>query len=307
MIVVFGDINIDMVIQVENLPRPGETINGSDYVLLPGGKGANQAVAAALAGTAVSMFGQVGEDPFSSLALAHLKKSGVDLSGIQNSSRPTGCAAVWVESGGENSIVVAGGANHEVNADQVPNDLLTADTSLILQMHVPLEENWRLARRAKSKGARIYINVAPAGPVPYDILELVDLLIVNELEGEAIASQVGIEIQDHKDLPQKFSARFGNTCVLTLGAEGAIAFGVNGGLTVSALPITPIDTVGAGDAFVGILVATLHEGADLRRALHYASVGAGLCCTKIGAQTSLPSAAAIEAQVNLIEQPSTIN
>lgn len=307
VIVVFGDINVDIIMQVENLPRRGETINGTDYSLLPGGKGANQAVAAALAGTAVAMFGQVGNDSFASVALEQLRASGVDLSGLVTSSRPTGCAAVWVESGGENSIVVAGGANHEVNSDQVPDDFLRPDTSLVLQMHVPLEENWKLARRAKSKGARIYINVAPAGPVPCDILELVDILVVNELEGEAIASQIGLDFKEHTDIPRKLAAKFGNTCILTLGAAGAVAFEVKGGWSVSALPITPIDTVGAGDAFMGGLAAALHEGKNLQQALQYASVGAGLCCTEIGAQTSLPSAVSIAAQLNLIEPPSAIN
>jgi ribokinase len=306
VIVVFGDINIDIVMRVESLPRRGETVNGEDHLLVPGGKGANQAAAAALAGAPVAMFGQVGEDEFAPAALEILDASGVNLAGVQRSKRPTGCAAVWVESSGENAIVVAAGANHETIADQVPDSLLTTDTILAMQMHVTLEENWKLARRAKALGARIFLNAAPAGPVPNDILKLVDVLVVNELEGEAIAEQEEIEFTELMDIPREISARFGNTCVLTLGGAGATAFDRTGGLSISALPISPIDTVGAGDAFVGGLAAAVHKGVDLRTALHFASISAGICCTKVGAQTSLPNAAAIEARLTELALPSTI-
>ena len=307
VIVVFGDINIDIVMQVETLPRRGETLNGEDYLLVPGGKGANQATAAALAGAPVAMFGQVGDDNFAPAALELLTKFGVDITGVHRSSRPTGCAAVWVESRGENAIVVAAGANQETSADQIPDALLAPDTIVAMQMHVTLEENWKLARRAKAKGARTFLNLAPAGPVPADILSLLDVVVVNELEGEAIAAQQGLPFEAHIDIPREFSKRFGGTCVLTLGATGAVAFGPDGGLSVATLPISPIDTVGAGDAFVGDLAAAIHNGADLPAALHYASVGAGICCTKVGAQTSLPDAAAIEAQLDELALPIEID
>ena len=307
MIVVFGDINIDIVMRVVSLPRRGETVNGEDHLLVPGGKGANQAAAAALAGAQVAMFGRVGEDEFAPAALEILDASGVDLTGVRRSERPTGCAAVWVESSGENAIVVAAGANHETIADQVPDSLLTTDTILAMQMHVTLEENWKLARRAKTLGARIFLNVAPAGPVPNDILKLVDVLVVNELEGEAIAEQEGLKFADLIDIPREISARFGNTCVLTLGGAGAVAFDRAGGLSVAALPISPIDTVGAGDAFVGGLAAAVHKGADLRAALHYASIGAGICCTNVGAQTSLPDAASIAARSADLAMPNAVD
>ena len=307
VIVVFGDINIDIVMQVDTLPRRGETLNGEDYLLVPGGKGANQAVAAALAGAPVAMFGQVGDDDFAPAALELLTTSGVDIAGVQKSSRPTGCAAVWVESSGENAIVVAAGANHGTSADQVPEALLAPDAIVAMQMHVTLEENWKLARRAKAKGARVFLNVAPAGPVPNEILNLLDVIVVNELEGEAIAAQQGLPFKTHVDIPREVAARFGGICVMTLGAAGAVAFGPGGGLSVSSLPISPIDTVGAGDAFVGALAAAFHNGSELPAALRYASVGAGICCTKIGAQTSLPDATAIEAQLAELAPPSEIN
>jgi len=306
VIVVFGDINIDIVMCIESLPKRGETVNGEDHFLVPGGKGANQAVAASLAGAPVAIFGQVGEDEFAFTALEILSASGVDLAGVQRSKRPTGCAAVWVESSGENAIVVASGANHETIADQVPDSLLTTDTILAMQMHVTLEENWKLARRAKTLGARIFLNIAPAGPVPNDILKLVDVLIVNELEAEALAVQEGIKFAEFIDIPRQISARYGNTCVLTLGGAGAVAFDQTCGFIVSALPISPIDTVGAGDAFTGGLAAAIHKGADLRTALHYASIGAGICCTKVGAQTSLPNYESIESRLTEIALPSRI-
>ena len=307
MIVVFGDINIDIVMQVDALPRRGETLNGGDYLLVPGGKGANQAAAAALAGAPVAMFGQVGNDDFAPAALKLLTKFGVDIAGVHKSARPTGCAAVWVESSGENAIVVAAGANHETNADQVPEELLAPDTIVAMQMHVTLDENWKLARRAKQKGARVFLNVAPAGPVPDDILRLVDVIVVNELEAEAIAAQQGLQFEKLRDIPREIFARFGGVCVMTLGAEGAVAFGPEGGLSVSSLPVSPVDTVGAGDAFVGDLAAAFHKGAELPAALHYASVGAGICCTEVGAQTSLPDSASIERKLGELAEPSEIN
>lgn len=307
MIVVFGDINVDIVMRVESLPKRSETLNGEDYLLLPGGKGANQAVAAALVDAPVAMFGRVGNDSFASSAITFLRKSGVNLTGIKKSTRPTGCATVWVEQGGENSIIVAAGANHEASADQVPNRLLKPSTIILMQMHVTLEENWKLARRAKAKGCQIFLNVAPAGPVPQEILELVDVLIVNELEGSAIAEQQQISVVEPADIPRKISSKFKNSCILTLGAMGAIAFNPSGGLSVSSLPITPLDTVGAGDAFVGALAAAIHRGDNLSTAIHYASVGAGICCTKSGAQPGLPDSAMINSHLDNLDHPITIN
>lgn len=297
MIVVFGSTNIDMVIQVGGLPRPGETVLSESYALHPGGKGANTAVAAARAGAVTKLFGSVGDDGFAEPALAALRDSGVDVGGVQSSERPTGCATIWVDGAGENSIVVASGANLNTRADQVPDNALGPDSIVALQMEVPLAENWSLVERAKRAGARILLNVAPAGTVPEAVLKSIDILVVNEFEASAVAASVGLDAGQPTRLPRLLADRYALTCIATLGGAGALSFGPAGGFSVPALPIAPIDTTAAGDAFCGGLIAALDAGRDMTDALRYATVGAGLACTVEGAQSSLPDRAAIEAQL----------
>lgn len=297
MIIVFGSINIDMVIQVDGLPRPGETVLSRSYALHPGGKGANTAVAAARAGAATTLFGRVGDDSFAEPALAALRDSGVDVDGVQISECPTGCATIWVDGAGENSIVVASGANLNTRADQVPDAVLGPESIVALQMEVPPAENWLLVERAKRAGARILLNAAPAGTVPEAVLKSIDFLVVNEFEASAIAASVGLDAGQPTRLPRLLAERYALTCIATLGGAGSLCFGPTGGFSVPALPVAPIDTTAAGDAFCGGLIAALDTGADLTDALRYATVGAGLACTVEGAQSSLPDRAAIEARL----------
>ncbi len=294
MITVFGSINVDMVMQVDALPVPGETVLCPEYMIVPGGKGANQAAAAARAGAAVRMVGTVGTDAFAETALSLLRDSGVDLSAIAKSGRPTCCAAVWVDSKGENSIVVASGANLDTTAGQLPADTPGPGDWLVLQMEVPLPENWAAIRHAKANGGRIILSVAPAGPVPEEILAGIDVLLVNEIEGRAVADAIGLRAREPARLLADLSGRFGLTAIMTLGKRGAIAIGPSGGFEVPALPITATDTTGAGDAFAGILAAALDNGESVPDAVRRASVGAALACQTIGAQTSLPYRADID-------------
>lgn len=295
MIVVFGSINIDMVIQVDALPRPGETVLSDAYSLYPGGKGANTAVAAARAGAPTLLFGQVGRDGFSDQAMALLRQAGVGLGGVAVSERPTGAAAIWVDAGGENSIVVASGANLDARAAQVPDEVLGPDTLVTLQMEVPVAENWKIIERAKASGARVLLNLAPAGMVPEAVLRSVDYLVTNELEAAMLAGELGMDADQPTRVPRLLAQRYGLTCVVTLGGAGALAFGPEGGYSIPALPIAPVDTTAAGDAFCGGLAAALDAGLDLRDALRRASAGAGLSCRVEGAQSSLPDQEAIEA------------
>lgn len=295
MITVFGSINVDMVMQVDALPAPGETVLCPEYMIVPGGKGANQAVAAARAGAAVRMIGTVGTDAFAGTALALLRDSGVDLSAIAESARPTCCATVWVDRHGENAIVVASGANLDTAAGQLSAGTPGPGDWLVLQMEVPLAENWAAVRQTKAKGARIILSVAPAGPVPEATLAEVDVLLVNEIEGEAVANAVGLPRSDPKRLLSDLSDRFGLTAIMTLGKRGAVAIGPDGGFAVPALPIAATDTTGAGDAFAGILAAALEMGETVSDAIRRASVGAALACQTVGAQTSLPYSAEIDA------------
>ncbi len=294
MITVFGSVNVDMVMQVDALPAPGETVLCPEYMVVPGGKGANQAVAAARAGAAVRMIGTVGSDAFADTALSLLRESGVDLSAIAESERPTCCAAVWVDGKGENSIVVASGANLDTTADQLSGRTPGPGDWLVLQMEVPLAENWTAVRHTKANGGRIILSVAPAGPVPVEILAEVDVLLVNEIEGKAVADTIGLPPREPARLLADLSSRFGLTAVMTLGNRGAIAIGPFGGFDVPALPVKAIDTTGAGDAFAGILAAALEAGDSVADAVRRASVGAALACQTMGAQPSLPYRADID-------------
>lgn len=297
MIVVFGSINIDVVTQVDALPRPGETVLSDAYNLYPGGKGANTAVASARAGAPTSFFGQVGPDGFADRALALLREAGVGLDGVATSGRPTGCATIWVDSGGENAIVVASGANLDARAAQVPDSALGPDTLVALQMEVPVAENWVIIERAKAAGARVLLNMAPAGMVPEAALRSIDYLVVNEIEAATLARNLGLDADQPTRVPRLLAQRYGLDCIVTLGGAGALAFGPDGGYSIPALPIAPVDTTAAGDAFCGGLAAALDNGSGLYDALRHASAGAGLACRIAGAQSSLPLGEEIEASL----------
>ncbi|MGK9166553.1 ribokinase [Inquilinus limosus] len=291
---------MDLVMAVTVLPRPGETVLCEGYVTKPGGKGSNQAVAAARAGARVAMAGAVGGDGFGQVMRATLAKEGVDTALIATSDRPTGVAYICVDAGAENFIAVGSGANLAVTAGQVPDDRLTPDTLLVLQMELPPEQNWALLRRARARGCRAILNVAPAAPVPEAALRDLDLLVVNEHEALAIAGGLGLDAADPRAAAGALSDRLGLTCVVTLGGEGAIAVGPDlpdwgAGFAVPALPIRPVDTTGAGDTFTGVLAAGLDAGLPLEQALRRASTGAALACLALGAQESMPTAAAIDA------------
>ena len=294
MITVFGSINVDMVMQVDALPAPGETVLCPEYLIVPGGKGANQAVAAARAGAPVQMIGTVGTDTFAETALGSLRDSGVDVSAVASTDRPTCCATVWVDNRGENSIVVASGANLDTTARQLSAIEFGAQDWLVLQMEIPLAENWAAVREAKRQGTRVILSVAPAAPVPEEVLADVDVLLVNEIEGQAVATAIGLPPSDPKRLLADLSQRFSLTAIMTLGKQGAIMIGPADGFEAPALPITTTDTTGAGDAFAGILAAALDADASVENAVRRASVGAALACKTMGAQTSLPYRADID-------------
>jgi len=294
MIVVFGSINIDLVVPVERLPRPGETVLGPRYTLVPGGKGANQALAAARAGSQVRMIGRVGRDGFADLAVAQLKAAGINLSAVEQDDLPTGCALIPVDRAGGNLIIVASGANSAAAERQVADALVGPDTLVMLQMEVPLAENWRLVERAKRRGARVVLNCAPAAAVPRATMAALDWLVVNEGEAELLARSLSLTAVDARSAGAAIAKVVGTTVIVTLGGEGAAAFSGPDAWTVGPLPIKPVDTTAAGDAFVGAFAAAVDGGADLPTALHRASTAGGLACTVAGAQPSLPTKAAIE-------------
>lgn len=294
MIVVFGSINVDLVVPVKKLPRPGETVLGPSYKLVAGGKGANQALAAARAGALTRMVGAVGRDGFAEVALVDMTAAGVDLSGVARRGSPTGCAVICVDQAGQNMIAVASGANMKVRERQLADGFLGPRSLVAMQMEVPPAQNWALIARARSLGARLLLNVAPAGALPGLILPALDWLVVNEIEAGMIAAKLGVSREDPREAGAALAEATGITVVVTLGAQGAAAFAAKQGWEIGALAIKPVDTTGAGDAFVGAFAAALDEGADLSTALRWGSIAGGLACLKPGAQPSLPHRAEIE-------------
>jgi len=294
MILVFGSLNVDLVVRVKALPRPGETVLGPSYDVVAGGKGANQALAAARAGAETAMVGAVGSDDFAKTALAELERAGVDLEGVARQGPRTGAAFITVDRKGENEIVVASGANLRARQTQVAEAALGPETLVVLQMEVPPKQNWALARRAKARGARVLLNVAPAQPLPAEALASIDWLVANELEIASIAAAAGHGREDPRAAGAALAAATGIAVVVTLGKEGAVAFAGGEAWSIGALPITPVDSTGAGDAFVGVLAATLDAGSTLPAALRRASVAGALTCLVAGAQPSLPLRASID-------------
>ncbi|MBL4906867.1 MAG: ribokinase [Sneathiella sp.] len=300
MIVVFGSINIDQVYQMDVLPRAGETVHGNRYLQVPGGKGANQALAARRAGADVTMIGCVGKDANADPALSLMKADGINLDSVAALAEPTGCASIWVDGSGENSIAVIAGANGQVKATQVTDELLSKTDFLLMQMEVPQAENWALLFRAKKAGVRTLLNLAPVFDVPATILDDLDYLVVNEVEAAALAAQHHMKDLTGKALAQELSSRFDLCCVLTLGGEGAIAAENGSVFTSNALDIQPVDTTAAGDSFIGGFSAALVDGRSTADALQFAVVTAGLTCMEAGAQTSLPHRREIDATLDTL-------
>lgn len=287
-VLVFGSINLDLIFSLPALPGPGQTLLAEALSLEPGGKGANQAVAAALQGAAVRMAGAVGHDAFADSALAGLKRAGVDLSAVARCKLPTGCASIARAADGENQIIVAPGANLEARAAQVPDTDLTPGTWVLLQMETDPAQTAALIRRARMRGARTVLNLAPAGPLPVEVLRLVDILIVNEDESAWLASHLGTAPE-----AAALRAATSSTVIRTLGAQGAEVAGQES-WHQSAPRIEPVDTTGAGDCFAGVLGAALDAGESLHDAVARAVVAGSLCCTRPGTQGSLPNCAEVD-------------
>ncbi len=291
MIVVFGSINIDLVVRVKKLARPGETIAGEDLQMFPGGKGANQAVAAARAGASVAMVGALGKDGFAETAMTGLKVAGIGIEAIHVCERPTGVALIAVDAHGQNCITVAPGANFAARSDWLDGQLGAGD-HLALQLEVPLPEVAAAIRLARQVGARTCLNAAPAKELPDEAYSGLDHLVVNETEAEMIAARFGLG-RTPADFSNAAHHRWGLTAIVTLGAEGALAASEEGKHLVKAPSIKAIDTTAAGDSFVGAYLAAIDGKRGLARALAEGVAAGSLACTKLGAQTSMPTAAEI--------------
>jgi ribokinase len=293
VILVFGSINLDLIFPLPSLPSPGETILAPSVRIEPGGKGANQALAAARDGAKVVMTGAVGRDALADGALALLRQEGIDLSRVIATDSSTGCAGIFVDREGRNVIGVGSGANLAVRADQVEDALLAPATTLLLQMEIPPTENAALIHRARTRGARIVLNLAPAAQLDPNALREIDVLVVNETEAAWLASHLGT----HADAGALHQA-LGSVVVRTLGEQGAEAASKEGPILVPSRKVIAIDTTGAGDCFSGVLAAALDRGMPLAPAMHRANTAAALCCTRAGSQGTMPTATEIDAALH---------
>lgn len=295
MITVIGSINLDLIASVSRLPRPGETVPGDGFATAPGGKGANQALAARRAGADVRMVGAVGNDAFADQATALLKADGVDLSLVRTAQTPTGIAVILVEKAGENVIAVIPGGNGTVGARDVEGTAPGSGEHVLLQLEVPLEAVSAALDAARKGGAVSVLNTAPFHEAAAAFLERADYLVANETEFDLYAQALALAGADREARMRAFAAATGRIIVVTLGGDGVVAATPDGFFRAQGLTITPVDTVGAGDTFCGYFAAALEAGEDLSTALRRAAVAGSLACLKPGAQPSIPTRAEVDA------------
>ncbi len=294
-IIVFGSINIDLVATVPRLPVAGETILGHNFLQVPGGKGANQAVAVARLGIPTQMVGRVGTDSFGTELIYNLFNSGVETENVSiDETASSGVATIAVDDKGENQIIVIPGANGRVNQEDVErlSDLLPHSSALLLQLEIPVAA----AKAAHQAGVKVILDPAPAQSyVPDELYRLVDILTPNEVEAGQL---VGFPV-DGEESAKKAAAvllQRGVKCaIVKLGAKGVVCAIAQETFFVPAFPVHAIDTVAAGDAFNGGLAAALDQGLSLHQAVVWGAAAGALAATKLGAQTSLPDKSAFDA------------
>lgn len=296
MIVVLGSINLDLIANVPRLPSAGETLTGSNFQTAPGGKGANQVLAARKAGANVAMIGAVGKDAHAGEALSLLQAFDVNCAAVSDVDQPTGTALILVgDDTGDNMIAVIPGANGTLAANSIDAASLSSGDTVLLQLEVPLVAVSAALSKAKKSGATSILNIAPwqdgAGP----LCEACDILVANETEFDLASDALSLQGETRDARMADYVAKTGKVVVVTLGAEGAMALGPDIDLTVPTIKVDAIDTVGAGDTFCGFLAASLSAGKRIEQALKIASIAGALACTKEGAQPAIPLLSDIQA------------
>ncbi|WP_030436228.1 ribokinase [Actinoplanes subtropicus] len=287
-IVVAGSANMDLVGLAERLPLPGETVLGDDFVMMPGGKGANQAIAAARAGGQAVFLGAIGSDSFGVTLNARLNAAGVDTAHLRTSYGASGVAVIMVDRAAENSILVAPGANSTFTGlTEAEERVIASGDVLLCQLEIPIETVTAACRAARAAGTRTILNAAPARELPAELLANVDLLVVNEVEAQAIT---GLPTPDMSALLALVPR-----VVMTLGGAGSRYAERDGrDQTVPAFVVEATDTTAAGDAFTAALAVAWGEGRDLLEAVRWANAAGAACVRKLGASNALPSRAEID-------------
>jgi ribokinase len=298
-IAVVGGINIDLVTRASHIPRPGETVIGGDLRTSPGGKGANQAVAAARLGAHVSMIGRLGDDTFAPQLRQNLAAADVDLTYVFESvDSASGVALIVVDEAGENSIVVALGANARITPADVEAAAaaIAASDALLLQLEIPLEPVLRAAELGREHGVKVILNPAPARALPAELLALVDILVPNETETAQLSGMPTGSTAELEAAASRLRDLGAGVVILTLGQRGALLAQEDGTRRYPAFEVDRVvDTTAAGDAFMGGLATAISEGKDLNEALPWANATGALAVTRAGAQPSLPTRQEVKA------------
>ena len=285
-VLIAGSANADFVVRTARIPTAGETVLGGDLAIFPGGKGANQAVAAARAGgVATRMVAALGDDDLARLIATSLADAGVELD-VRRSSRSTGAALITVSDDGENAIAVAPGANMDLGPDDLPD--LDGISWLMIQLETPLDTVSAFVRTARDCGTKVLLNAAPARALPSALLAAVDLLVVNE-------DELGVLVGTEGSVAERLARTGVAITVVTLGGRGACARIGKDYALQPAFAVTPVDTTAAGDTFCGVLAAGLADGLDVPAALTRAAAAGALATTRAGAQSSIPSRTELDA------------
>ncbi|MEM7029238.1 MAG: ribokinase [Chloroflexota bacterium] len=297
-IAVVGSLNMDLVVLTPRIPAPGETIIGGEFNVIPGGKGANQAIAAARLGGDVSMVGRVGEDDFGAALIQNLETAKIEHQHVRrHTEAATGVALIEVDDEAQNSIVVAPGANlvlSRADVEQAEATIAQADI-LLLQLESPLEAITRAAEIAHANQTTVILNPAPAQPVPANLLTLVDILVPNESE-TALLTDLPVDTEEEiRAAGQKLQALGVGAVILTLGERGAFLVSPEKTQLYPTFSVTPIDTTAAGDCFLGGLAVALGEGKSLADAIQWGNAAGALATTKLGAQPSAPTRDSLQA------------
>ena len=296
-VVVVGSLNMDLLVRVPQLPAPGETVMGDSLLQAAGGKGANQAVAAARLGSRVRMVGRVGRDAFGRALSRGLRAEGISTRWVRPADQPTGAALIAVDAHGENCIVVAPGANVQLAPADLPERTIAAAEVVVAQLEVPPPTIAAAFRLARAGGARTVLNAAPAQPVPPDLLALSDVVIANEPELATLLGRQPLAHGAEAAAAHALQTSPEQVVVVTLGPRGALAVGGPAArvLEQPAFAVTAVDSVGAGDAFVGGFVASRWWSAGLEAALRWGCAAGALATTRPGGQPALPTRAAVQA------------
>jgi ribokinase len=296
-IVVVGSSNTDMIIKLERIPRPGETVLGGEFSIAPGGKGANQAVSAARAGGNVVFIARVGDDIFGEKAVKGFIQDGINVNYIiPDKNAPSGVALIFVDKKGENSIAVAPGSNANLSPDDIKkaSDVMAESLIMLIQLEIPIETVKTAVEVAYENKVSVILNPAPAQQLDDDLLKKIDIITPNETEVEILT---GIKIEDGKSIEKAGNMLLEKgikTVLITIGKRGVYIISKDFKGIIPSFDVKPVDTTAAGDVFNGVLAVALSENMSLKDAVRFSNAAAALSVTKLGAQTSAPFRAEID-------------